>query len=131
MSSTRGGLAETWAMARVKRARKAETLKQPSLSLMLRAPYFYPTPWSNSNSGSGWAIESSPGSCLSAVSSHAGGPRAGAMGGGLAGSPMCSRIARTEGASVMKAMRRISAPQRTNGVRLDRRRLVYQSSLTL
>ena len=39
-----GGLAETWAMARVKRARKAETLKQPSLSLMLRAPYFYPTP---------------------------------------------------------------------------------------
>ena len=44
MSSTRGGLAETWAMARAKRARKAETPKQPSLSLMLRAPYFYPTP---------------------------------------------------------------------------------------
>ena len=31
-------------MARAKRARKAETPKQPSLSLMLRAPYFYPTP---------------------------------------------------------------------------------------
>ena len=46
MSSTRGGLAETWAMARAKRARQAETLKQPSLSLMLRAPYFYPTPLS-------------------------------------------------------------------------------------
>ncbi len=44
MSSTRGGLAETWAMARAKRARKTETLKPPSLSLMLRAPYFYPTP---------------------------------------------------------------------------------------
>ena len=44
MSSTRGGLAETWAMAWAKRARKAETPKQPSLSLMLRAPYFYPTP---------------------------------------------------------------------------------------
>ena len=39
------GLAETWAMAWAKRARKAETLKQPSLSLMLRAPYFYPTPY--------------------------------------------------------------------------------------
>jgi hypothetical protein len=47
MSSTRGGFAETWAMAWAKRARKAETLKQPSLSLMLRAPYFYPTPFSN------------------------------------------------------------------------------------
>jgi hypothetical protein len=43
MSSTRGGLAETWAMVWAKRARKAETPKQPSLCLMLRAPYFYPT----------------------------------------------------------------------------------------
>ena len=30
MSSTRGRLAETWVMARVKWARQAETLKQPS-----------------------------------------------------------------------------------------------------
>jgi hypothetical protein len=45
MSNTRGGPEETWAMARAKRARKAETLKQPSLCLRLRAPYFYPTPY--------------------------------------------------------------------------------------
>ena len=38
------GLAETWAMARAKRARNAETPKQPSVGLILRAPYFYPTP---------------------------------------------------------------------------------------
>jgi hypothetical protein len=31
-------------MARAKRARKAETPKQPSPSLWLRTPYFYPTP---------------------------------------------------------------------------------------
>ena len=30
MSSTRGRLAETWAMERTKRARKVETPKQPS-----------------------------------------------------------------------------------------------------
>jgi len=42
-SGMRGGLAETWAMVGAKRARKAETPKQPSLCLMLRAPYFYPT----------------------------------------------------------------------------------------
>ena len=29
-------------MEKAKRARKAETLKQPSLSLRLRAPYLYP-----------------------------------------------------------------------------------------
>jgi len=39
----RGGLAETWVMAWAKRARTAETPKQPSLCLMLRAPYIYPT----------------------------------------------------------------------------------------
>ena len=33
---------ETWAMAWAKRARKAETPKQPSLRLRLRAPHFYP-----------------------------------------------------------------------------------------
>ena len=38
-----GGLAETWAMEKGKRARKAETPKQPSLCLRLRAPHFYPT----------------------------------------------------------------------------------------
>jgi hypothetical protein len=37
-----GGRMETWAMEKAKRARKAETPKQPSLSLRLRAPYLYP-----------------------------------------------------------------------------------------
>jgi len=37
------GLAKTWAMVEAKRARKAETPKQPSLCLRLRASYFYPT----------------------------------------------------------------------------------------
>ncbi len=37
-----GGLAETWTMERAKRARKAETPKQPSLHLRPRAPRFYP-----------------------------------------------------------------------------------------
>ena len=37
-----GGLTETWAMEKANRARKAETPKQPSLCLRLRAPYFYP-----------------------------------------------------------------------------------------
>ena len=31
-------------MEKAKRARKVETPKQPSLSLRLRAPYFYPDP---------------------------------------------------------------------------------------
>ena len=43
LSGMRGGLAGTWAMEKTKRARKAETPKQPSLVLRLRAPYFYPT----------------------------------------------------------------------------------------
>ena len=38
------GLAETWAMTGAKWTRTAETPKQPSLSLRLRAPYCYPTP---------------------------------------------------------------------------------------
>src|SRR5512143_852723 len=37
-----GGLAETRAMGRAKRARTAETPKQPSLCLMPRALHFYP-----------------------------------------------------------------------------------------
>ena len=37
-----GRLTEPWAMEQAKRARKAETPKQPSLFLRLRAPYFYP-----------------------------------------------------------------------------------------
>jgi hypothetical protein len=36
------GLTKKWAMEKAKRARKAETPKQPSLCLKLRAPYFYP-----------------------------------------------------------------------------------------
>ncbi len=38
-----GGPAETWTMVDAKRARKAETPKQPSFYLRSRAPYFYPT----------------------------------------------------------------------------------------
>jgi hypothetical protein len=41
-SGIAGRLVETWAMVKAKRARKVETLKQPSLYLRLRAPYFYP-----------------------------------------------------------------------------------------
>jgi hypothetical protein len=37
-----GGRTETRAMEKAKRARKAETPKQPSLGLKLRAPYLYP-----------------------------------------------------------------------------------------
>ena len=40
----RGGLAETWAMVDAKRARKAETPKQPRRHLRSSAPYFYPDP---------------------------------------------------------------------------------------
>ena len=43
LSGMRGGLAETWAMVWAKRARTAETPKQPSLGLRLRASHFYPT----------------------------------------------------------------------------------------
>ena len=35
---------ETWTMEKAKRARKAETPKQTSHSLRLRAPYLYPDP---------------------------------------------------------------------------------------
>ena len=35
-------LSQPWAMEKAKRARKAETPKQPSLRLRLRAPYLYP-----------------------------------------------------------------------------------------
>ncbi len=39
MSSTRGGLAETWAMARVKRARQAETAKpEPNVARAVILP---------------------------------------------------------------------------------------------
>jgi hypothetical protein len=40
------------------------------------------------------------------------GPRAGIRGGGDVASPRCARIWRTAGASVMKAMMRISVPHR-------------------
>ena len=46
-SGIAGRLVETWAMVKAKRARKVETLKQPSLCLKLRAPYFYPDLRSN------------------------------------------------------------------------------------
>ena len=41
-------LSRPWTMAKAKRARKAETPKQPSLCLRLRAPYLYPDPFRNS-----------------------------------------------------------------------------------
>jgi hypothetical protein len=44
LSGMIGGLVETWAMVEAKRAHKAETPKQPSLCLRLRAPHFYPDP---------------------------------------------------------------------------------------
>ena len=53
-SGIAGRRPETWAMEKAKRARKAETPKQPSLCLMLRAPYFYPDPNSTR-----WTVESS------------------------------------------------------------------------
>ncbi|MCK5513175.1 MAG: hypothetical protein KAJ00_01645, partial [Deltaproteobacteria bacterium] len=37
-----GGLAETWAMEKAKRTRKAETPKQPNFHLRSGAPHFYP-----------------------------------------------------------------------------------------
>jgi len=42
-------------MEKAKRARKAETPKQPSLCLRLRAPYLYPDPM-----GKGLAIRPDP-----------------------------------------------------------------------
>jgi len=53
-----GRLAETWTMEEAKRARKAETLKQPSRDLRSSAPYFYPDPdnkWWPVSVG-GWSI---------------------------------------------------------------------------
>jgi hypothetical protein len=44
---SQGGLVETWMMVKAKRARKAETLKQTSFYLRLRAPHFYPDPKSS------------------------------------------------------------------------------------
>ena len=41
---SQGELAETWTMVEAKRARKAETPKQPSRYLRSSAPYFYPDP---------------------------------------------------------------------------------------
>jgi len=38
------GRTETWTMEKATRARKAETPKQPSLRLRLRAPYLDPDP---------------------------------------------------------------------------------------
>ena len=57
------GLAETWAMVWAKRARNAETLKQPSLGLMLRAPYFYPTSFHRVALSAGPARLTSPELC--------------------------------------------------------------------
>ena len=42
LSGMKGGRTETWTMDKAKRARTAETPKQPSLGLQLRAPYLYP-----------------------------------------------------------------------------------------
>ena len=42
LSGMIGGLAETWARVKAIRAHNAETPKQTSLHLRLRAPHFYP-----------------------------------------------------------------------------------------
>jgi hypothetical protein len=42
LSGMTGGLAETWAMVKAKRAHNVETPKQTSLHLRLRALHFYP-----------------------------------------------------------------------------------------
>jgi hypothetical protein len=52
LSFLHGGRTETWTMEKAKRARKAETPKQPSHSPRLRAPYLsIPTP-ANARAGS-------------------------------------------------------------------------------
>jgi len=63
------------------------------------------------DSGAGWAwgSQSPP---LASGRSHHGGPQAGAMRGGAVGSPTWRRMSRMVDGSVMKAMIRISAPQR-------------------
>ena len=63
-------------MGRAKRARSAETPKQPSLCLMLRALHFYPDRWSNSKAGVDWSSGSAAGSCSASVASHLGEPTA-------------------------------------------------------
>ena len=53
-SGIAGGPAETWTMVDAKRARKAETPKQPSLCLRLRAPQFYPDKAGLAGRGGSW-----------------------------------------------------------------------------
>jgi len=66
--------------------------------------------WSNSKAGAGWAWGSIS-RCPAGGISHSGGPRAGAAVGGVIGAPRWTRMSRTAGASVMKAMMRIVPPQ--------------------
>ena len=67
--------------------------------------------WSNSKAGADWSSGSAAGSCSASVAAHSGGPRAGAMRGGAVGSPRWSRMSRTVGPLVMKAMILIAPPQ--------------------
>jgi hypothetical protein len=71
---------------------------------------YHCTSWSKTYSGGGCARASQSGTASTGGSSHAGGPRAGAIRGGAAGSPMWLRICCTGAASVMRAtMRKVSA----------------------
>src|SRR5262249_4451280 len=57
-------LSQPWTMEKAKRARKAETLKQPSLSLRLRAPYLYPdhtrSGWCGAHARQSWSTGTGP-----------------------------------------------------------------------
>jgi len=78
--------------------------------------------WSKAKPGSGWAMRPHCGIGASS-SSQAGGPRAGAIGGGSEGSPIGERIRYTGAASLRNAMMRISAPPlgQTSGSDSNRR----------
>jgi hypothetical protein len=71
---------------------------------------YHCTSWSKTYSGDGCARASQSGMASTGGSSHAGGPRAGLIRAGSAGSPTGLRIRRTGAASVMTAtMRTVSA----------------------
>ena len=71
---------------------------------------YHCTSWLKTYSGCGCVRASQSGTASTGASSHAGGPRAGLMRGGSAGSPIAKRMRRTGAVSVMKATMRRSAP---------------------
>jgi hypothetical protein len=86
--------------------------------------------WSKTYSGCAWARASQSGTASTGGSSQAGGPRAGLIRGGSAGSPMWLRIRCTGAASVMKAtMRTVSATGWIAAVLVHRARVRSGSKL--